>query len=405
VSPGQVHRAPGQPGGPDGPGGAPEPHPGRLRIAALALILGLVFGIGAMLAIAERSGCLRRGVGPQSVGQLPLPPAPDSAGDWLDTADSLLQVDPASDPGSQRRGFDMWARTLASLLPPGSDTMPDPGTMRVLMDSLSLPGEVLGAPGDAGMLAVVFRPRAAVRTRAPYVFYRLGGRVGFLPLGLPNAQRVCVAGWRADGELRLAAAGTLVTDQGLLPRVVAMSLKGGRGWIAWDTLPPPDSLAAVGATGAAPVEPAFLEQSGQPPLLVMRRPLPYGPFEECAGCPHRYQDRIWRVDGERLAWVAEQPEDTPYAALAGFLEALQRGGQDAAARFAWDPAVVEAAEALRLEAPLPDHSWRLQPGQQAGDTVLTALRLGSDAYRFHMQYDGSRWRVGSLERAGAARRP
>jgi hypothetical protein len=401
VSPGAVHRSPGQPGGPDGPG---QSHPGRLRIAALALVLALMLGFGTLL-VMEQLGCPRRWSSLPVAGQLPPPPAPDSAGNWLDTADSLLAVDPDTDPGSQRRGFDMWARTLASLLPPGVDTMPSPAAMRVLMDSLSLPGEVLDAPGDAGMLAVVFRPRAAVRTRAPYALYRLGDRVGFLQLALPNALRVCLAGWRADGELRLAAAGTVPTDEGLRPRVVAMSLKSGRGWAAWDTLPAPDSLAAPAAVGAAPVEPAFLEQSGQPPLLVMRRPLAYGPFEECAGCPHRYQDRIWRVDGERLAWVAEQPEDTPYAALAGFLEALPRGGRDAAARFAWDPAVVEAAEALRLDAVLPDHSWRLQPSQQAADTVLTAMRLGSEAFRFHMQYDGSRWRVGSLERAGAARRP
>ena len=402
--------------GPPAEPGAPPP-PGRLRVLALLAALLVVFLVGAFLAVAERAGCLRHVPRPGPVAPVPPPVPPDSAGALVDTGDSLLNLGADSGPAELRPGFDLWARAVSSLLHPAADTLPSVEKVRGLLDSLHLPAEVSRAAGDAGAVAVTFRPRSAVRARAAYLFYALGPHVGYLAPALENPQRWSAAGWHAGGELRVAAAGIVPGPDGPRPALVALSLKGGAGWSPWDTLPSPDSLVGRAGSGGASgpagsgasaalagtLEPGFLDQPGQAPLFVVRRPAPRVAFEECADCPHRYLDRIWRIDGEHFLWLSEQPEETPYAALSNFLGALLRGDRDGASRYAWDPAVTEAAEGLRLSAGVPERSWRLLPGQQAADTVLTALRLGVEPLRFHVQYDGSHWRVAAVERVGGRR--
>ncbi|MBI5836151.1 MAG: hypothetical protein HZB25_02790 [Candidatus Eisenbacteria bacterium] len=405
--------APGSPGSPDVPGNAPGngpsrlPGPPSLRIAVGVLLVVMIFGVGGLLAVAERAGCLRRGPrGPQTAAQLPPPPAPDSAGTWLDSGDSLLGVDPGADPASMRRGFDLWARALSSMAPPSADSMPGLPVLRKLLDSMGVPAELARAPGDARAVLVTFRPRAAVRYRAPYLFYRLGGRIGWVSLQISNPTRVASAAWFTHDGLHAAAAGVISTAEGPRFAFDGLDLQGRGGWASWDSLPPADSLAGAAAiTGevTAGLDPGFVEQPGAAPLLVIRRPVGHGPFEECAACPRRYVSRIWRLGAGSLTFVTEQPEDSPYAALAGFLESLPRG-RDEASRFAWDAAVMDAAEAQRLDAVLPEGSWRLQAGHTESDSVFLASRLGSDTFRFGMHFDGSRWRVGSVERARGAHR-
>ena len=397
--------APPQPPPPSGEG-APPPQPpppggGRregMRALLAALVVTILVAAGLGVAAIVRFGCTRRAPPVAASVVVPSNVPADTIGEWVDRGDSLLSAESAGaaqDSARTRSGFDLWARALAARLGSSEDSLPSATEVGRILDSLQIPGEVEAAVGDAGIIGVALRPRSAMRARAPYAFYPASGHIEFLRLPLENAERVHFAGWRENGELQVGAAGV---RRGPLPRPVASILaRGTKGqWFAWDSIPPPDSL------GGATASPFFQPRPNASPLLVVRVYEERALFDECSSCPHRYRDRVWLLERAHASWLSEQPEDTPYAGLVGFLEGLTRGDRGAAEHYAMDGSLVDLAARLRLDAPYAERSFRLEPGQRETDSTLTAARRGGEAYRFTMFFGGDHWRVRAIDPAPEA---
>lgn len=348
------------------------------------LLAGLV-----LAAVISRIGCASKTDIPAASTFVPGSVSPDSIGAWVDQADSIMGLDLQPDSTRSRQAFDRWARALAASLYPVADTLPGAEAVRRTMDSLQVSGDVERAVGNAGALGVNFRPHSASRARASYFMYAERGRVGYLPVGLDNVDHLQYAAWRIGPDAFLAALGMRPGAGVNLLALRFLKQAGPGGWVPWDTLPSLDSLVATGST------PSFEQPLEGPPLLVIRYMRPGGPFEECPGCPHRWYDRVWRPEGATLQFAGEQMEDTPYAAMVSFVEALAHGDNENLSVLSVTPGAVEDARSLPVENSIPG-GWQLDPGQQWQDSVLTVSRRGAGKYVFRLRYDAGRWKVDSV---------
>ena len=345
---------------------------------------------GVILAmVLSRIGCARKNDIHASSTFVPGSVSPDSIGAWVEQADSIMGLDAQTDSTRSGRAFDLWARALAASLRTAGDTLPGAQEARRTMDSLQIRGEAERAVGNAGGLGVSLRPHAASRARRTYFLYSDRGRVGYLPVGLENVDQLHYAAWRAGTDLFLSAVGMRPFAGGSRLALTFLKSAGPGGWVPWDTLPPLDSLGTPGST------PSFEQPSDGPPLLVFRFMRPGSPFEECPTCPHRWYDRVWRPEGATLRFMGEQMEDTPYAAMVSFVEALARGDNENLSVLSVTPGAVENARALPIENSIPG-GWQLDPGQQLQDSVLTVSRRGAGKYVFRLRYDSARWKVDSV---------
>ena len=375
------------------PGQVPEPAPSGngarwILIAAGSLLLIL----GGFLALTiGHFGCNRSPQTKASSTFVPGEVSKDSIGTWVDQGDSLLGLDLETAPQRTRAGFDFWARAVAASLRPEADTLPDLAEVQKCLDSLYVKGEVARATGNAGAIGVNFRPHSASHAHSAYFFYVDHGRVGFLPTGLDNMESLQYAGWRQGPDLQMGAVGS---RSGMPPALAFLKQLSPGTWAPWDTLPTADSLGAPGAV------PSFDEGPDGLPLLVFRYASPGGPFEECPTCPHRYFDRVWRLDKFAMSSLGDQLEETPYAVMVSFIDAMSRGDTNGAAHFALDGGAVEKARQLPLDSGNAAGGWRLAPGQIPQDSVLTVIRRGAGEFVFRLRTDSGRWKVESIDSQG-----
>ena len=357
----------------------------------ISIGLGLVI-LGSLLALAiSRVGCSHPQATKLSSTFVPGEISADSIGNWVDRGDSILGLDLETNPQRTHAAFDLLAMALAASLRPQGDTLPSAAAVAQCMDTLYMKGDIERATGNAGAIGVNFRPHSASRARSAYFFYADHGRVGFLPTGLENMESLKYAAWREALNLSLGAVGSRSGS----PHAIAFLKQLSPGaWVPWDSLPSPDSLGGPGAV------PSFEEQEGGAPLLVFRYASPAGPFEECPACPHRYFDRVWRTDLSSLTSLGDQMEETPYAVMVSFIEALSLGDTNGAAHFALDGGALEKAKQLPLDSGNAPGGWRLAPGQLAQDSVLTVIRRGAGEFLFRLRSDGGRWKVESIDSHG-----
>ena len=370
-----------------------------LGVAALVFVLA----VGIAMALFARFACVRH-PHETAAGQMPLGGAGgDSVGGWVDQGDSIINAGVSPDSSSTHPGFDLWARAVAGMIRPVGDTLPGDPAIRGILDSLRIPGEIVRAEGDAHLVGITFRPRSAVRTRAPYLFYVNRGRALALPLQLDGIQKARFAGWHDGGSLMAAMTGLDGSGDAARPILRVMRLDASKGWVNWDSLPSGDSLGGPGSdphfTPQPVPPPALVPQPAEgAPLLVVRLPKLHGPFDECPHCPHSYVDRVWRFGSGRITFLSEQPEDTPYSALEGFVDALGHNNWDEITRLGREPGIGQAADQYGLRGAGEEGSWRLYPDLQEQDSVFTAIRRNGDTFVFRMSFDGSHWRVGSVEK-------
>jgi len=145
-------------------------------------------------------------------------------------------------------------------------------------------------------------------------------------------------------------------------------------------------LACAGEWGLAASGPARLSFVGAdadsaPHLVVTDSALPNPLFDECRSCPHLEADVEYRYDGFALVADRRRVRRTPYSAFVGFVQALVRRDDVAAAGYAADPEVLARARSLGFERVPRGGRWRIAPGMAPTSLDQTYVRGQEGAFR------------------------
>jgi hypothetical protein len=198
----------------------------------------------------------------------------------------------------------------------------------------------------------------------------------------PFLQAFQLAAWEDTLGPALLVAGTRRSPAGPQPAAWLFRLPAAAP-VATD---PVRFLACAGQWGLAASGPARLsfaaaDPDSAPRLVVTDSALPNPLFDECRSCPHLEADVEYHYDGFALVADKRRVRHTPYSAFVGFVQALTRGDDPAAAGYAAGEDVLAQARSLGFDRVPHGGRWRIAPGVSPNSLDQTYVRGQEGAFR------------------------